>query len=278
MVQDKPMDEAFEILKGTIQDTLGFFPERYKERPLKRRIAVRMRHVKTDSYMEYARILKENEEEQKMLHKALTINVSKFFRNRATFQKISDEILPRILKEYQGSDEMVTVWCAGCATGEEVYTMAMLIDHYLREEQLEIPFTVFGTDIDVDSLQHAEKGCYRKEAFDEMPEQFYERYFDKHERCCIRKEAKSHAEFLRLDLEEEHAALMDLDLILFRNVLIYMQREFQEKVLLLIHKRLNKRGFLVLGKVEMLTGGSKNLFTIVDSRERIYRKCQILER
>lgn len=278
MTEEGTTDKEFEMLKATIKETLGFFPERYKERPLRRRIAVRMRHVKTDSYLEYARILKGSEQEQQLLHKTLTINVSKFFRNRVTFQKISEEILPRIAKEYRENGGVVKVWCAGCATGEEVYTMAILIDDYFTQQQIGIPFTVIGTDIDVDSLKHAEKGCYRKEAFDEMPDEYLQRYFEKREQYCVTDEIRSHVEFLRLDLEDEDPALECLALILFRNVLIYMRRDFQEKVLLFIHKRLSKRGFLVLGKVEMLTGGSKNLFTIVDSRERIYRKCQVLER
>ena len=271
------MEDEFEILKSTIQETMGFFPERYKERPLKRRIAVRMRHAKTNSYLEYADILKQNDEEQRLLHKTLTINVSKFFRNRSTFQKIEDEMLPRIVKEYEGKMGVVKIWCAGCATGEEVYTMAILIDAFFRHHQITLPFTVIGTDIDVDSLKHAERGCYRSEVFDEAPERYLGTYFEKNELVCVRQEVKDRVQFLRLDLEEENPELNDLDLVLFRNVLIYMRKEFQEKILLLIHRRLCKRGFLVLGKVEMLIGEARNLFTIVDSRERIYRKCQILK-
>jgi chemotaxis protein methyltransferase CheR len=276
--ESEATDTEFEILKATIQETMGFFPERYKERPLKRRIAVRMRHAKTNSYLEYADILKQSVGEQQLLHKTLTINVSKFFRNRSTFQKIENDILPRIVKEYEGKTGLVKVWCAGCATGEEVYTMAMLLDTFFRSHQIALPFTVIGTDIDIDSLKHAEKGCYRSEMFDEIPKHFFNTYIEKGERFCVREELKSRVQFLQLDLEEENSKLEDLDLVLFRNVLIYMRTEFQEKVLLLIHRRLCKRGFLVLGKVEMLIGDAKNLFTIVDSRERIYRKCQVLER
>jgi chemotaxis protein methyltransferase CheR len=272
------MDDDFEMLKATIQETMGFFPERYKERPLKRRIAVRMRYAKTDSYLEYANLLRESEIEQQLLHKTLTINVSKFFRNRSTFEKIEEDLLPRIVKEYEGTSGLAKVWCAGCATGEEVYTMAMLIDGFFKHHHITLPFSVIGTDIDVDSLKHAERGCYRIEAFDETPEHYLDTYFDRKEQFCVRDGLKENVQFLRLDLEEENHELEELDLILFRNVLIYMRPEFQEKVLLLIHRRLCKRGFLVLGKVEMLIGKAKNLFTIVDSRERIYRKCQILER
>jgi chemotaxis protein methyltransferase CheR len=272
------MEDEFEILKATIQETMGFFPERYKERPLKRRIAVRMRHAKTNSYLAYAQILKQSDAEQKLLHKTLTINVSKFFRNRSTFEKIEKEILPRIAKEYEETAGIVKVWCAGCATGEEVYTIAMILDAFMTKDQMNLPFIVIGTDIDEDSLKHAEQGCYRKEVFDETPEDYRAAYFDRNNRLCVRGSIKGKVRFLQLDLEEEHPELTDLDLVLFRNVLIYMRKDFQEKILFLIHKRLCKRGFLVLGKVEMLIGNAKNLFTIVDSRERIYRKCQILER
>lgn len=270
------MEDEFETLKTTIQQIMGFFPERYKERPLKRRIAVRMRHARTTSYLEYAHMLRKSVEEQQLLHKALTINVSKFFRNPTTFQKIEEEILPRITREYEGTTGLVKVWCAGCATGEEVYSMAMLLDTHFKQRELALPFTVIGTDIDVDSLKHAEQGCYRKEVLDETPDHYLETYFERDDRFRVREGIKANVQFLRLDLEEGSPELVDLDLVLFRNVLIYMRKEFQEKILLLIHHRLCKRGFLVLGKVEMLSGDAKNLFTIVDSRERIYRKCQIL--
>jgi chemotaxis methyl-accepting protein methylase len=271
------MDDEFEILKATIQEVLEFFPARYKERPLKRRIAVRMRYAKMDSYLEYADFLRKSVDEQRLLHKTLTINVSKFFRNQSTFQRLEDEVLPRIAREYEGRDGIIKVWCAGCATGEEVYSIAMLMDTFLRMKGISIPYKVIGTDIDSESLRKAERACYRKEVLDETPEYYVETYFEKNESYCVRRAIRERVQFMHLDLEDENPELNDLDLVLFRNVLIYMQKEFQEKILLLIHGRLCKRGFLVLGKVEMLIGEARGLFTIVDPRERIYRKCQVLK-
>lgn len=272
------LDQGFENLKRIIAKKIEFYPERYKERPLRRRIAVRMRHKKVKSFSDYAKLLESDKEEQRLLHKALTINVSKFFRNYETFSKIKETVLPRILEEYERTGNVISIWCAGCATGEECYTIAMLIDDFLEEQQRTFPYIVIGTDIDNDSLNAAQKGCYRNEVFDETPENFREKYFIVNDRYCVREKIKKNVKFLKLDIEEENNDLRNLDLVLFRNVLIYMQKNYQEKILTMIYNRLNGRGFLVLGKVETLIGEAKKFFSIVDSRERIYRKCQILKR
>jgi len=272
------MDEEFEILKKVIIEKIGFFPERYKERPLMRRIAVRMRHIKINSYLEYARLLERNIKEQDLLHKTLTINVSKFFRNYVTFRRIKEAVLPQLLREKEKRGGIIKIWCGGCATGEECYTIAMLLDEFLREKKSSVVFSVIGTDIDEDSLNTAQIGCYENKAFDETPEYFLKKYFKKDEKFCVLKKIKEKVKFVKLDIEEENMYLKELDLILFRNVLIYMKRTFQEKILLKIYNRLNERGFLVLGKVETLVGETKLLFTIVDSKERIFRKCRILKR
>ncbi len=267
------MNEEFEILKRIIIEKLGFFPERYKKRPLKRRIAVRMRYNKINSYLEYAKLLERDTKEQCLLHKTLTINVSKFFRNYETFGKIKEVILPQILRENERRGGLIKVWCAGCATGEESYTIAMLLDKFLSERKSSAHFSVIGTDIDNDSLNTARIGCYRNGVFDETPEYFLNMYFKKDEKICVLDKIKEKVKFVKLDIEEEDIELRELDLVLFRNVLIYMEKTFQEKTLLMIYNRLNEKAFLVLGKVEYLVGETKSLFNIVDSRERIYRKC-----
>lgn len=266
------MEEEFEILKKIIIEKIGFFPERYKERPLKRRIAVRMRHNGLDSYLEYAKLLEMDIEEQVLLYKTLTINVSKFFRNYETFKSIEEVVLPQIFNENKGVSERIKVWCAGCATGEECYTIAMLLDRFLRERKSSAVFSVIGTDIDDDSLNTARIGCYRNEVLEETPEYFLKRYFKEGRKYCVLDEIKEKVTFVKLDIEEKDLALKGLDLILFRNVLIYMRSSFQEKILLKIYNRLKERGFLILGKVETLIGETKSLFDIVDPRERIYRK------
>ena len=271
------MDEGFERLKRVISEKIGFFPQRYKERPLKRRIAVRMRYNDISSYEDYANLLESDEREQQLLCKTLTINVSKFFRNYETFKKTEEMVFPLLLE----NNEKIKVWCAGCAAGEETYTMAMLLDRFITARDIAVPYTVIGTDIDEDSIENARVGCYSKETLDETPEVYIKRYFErdaKGEKYCIVDEIKRRTRFFRLDIEEEDPMLKSLDIILFRNVLIYMKREFQEKILLNIYERLKKGGFLILGKVEILVGEVKSMFTIVDSRERIYRKCLILKK
>ncbi len=272
------MNGEFEFLKKIIVEKIGFYPDRYKRRPLKRRIAVRMRYNKVNSYLEYAKILEKDKNEQRFLHKTLTINVSKFFRNFETFRKIEEEVLPQLLLEYEKKGKILKVWCAGCATGEECYTIGMLMDRFLRGRQPSVPFIIIGTDIDNDSLDMAEVGCYRNNVLDETPEYYLKTYFLKNERFCVSDRIKEKVRFIKLDIEQENVELKELDLVLFRNVLIYMEKSFQKKILLMIHNRLKDEAFLVLGKVETLIGDTKSLFNIVDSRERIFSKCQILKR
>lgn len=272
------IDREFDILKDVIKEKIGFFPERYKHRPFKRRIAVRMRRKKIDSYLDYARLLEKSEKERSLLQKALTINVSKFFRNYETFTKIEKEVLEKIVQENKRRGGMIKIWCGGCATGEESYTIAMLIDRFLRMKNYLSNFLVIGSDIDKDSLEIARAGCYGEQSLDETPDYFVNSYFEKGDKYCVLDELKERVKFLKLDIEKENRELSDLDLVLFRNVLIYMERDFQEKILMKVYNRLHDRGFLVLGKVETLIGESKSLFNVVDSRERIYRKCRIVRR
>jgi chemotaxis protein methyltransferase CheR len=272
------LNEGLEVLKKIIEKKIEFYPDRYKERPFRRRIAVRMRHRKVKSFFDYAELLEKDEEEQRLLHKTLTINVSKFFRNYETFGKIREMVLPRIVEEFKRTGNSPSIWCAGCATGEESYTIAMLTEDFLSEQKLSIPYTVIGTDIDGDSLKSAEMGCYRDDVLDEIPERYLHEYFTVGDRYCVSERIKRRVKFLKLDIEEDSHELHNLDLVLFRNVLIYMEKNYQEKVLTMIHNRLGDRGFLVLGKVEILIGEAKNFFSIVDSRERIYRKCIVIKR
>jgi len=274
----KGIEKDFEFLKEVIAEKTGFFPQRYKVRPLKRRIAVRLRYRKIDSYSEYARLLEKDKEEQGLLRKALTINVSKFFRNYETFQKIKEVVLPQILRENEMRGKAIKVWCAGCATGEEVYSIAMLLDRFLLMNGSTMAFFVIGTDIDQDSLDTARTGCYKEADFDETPEYFLRKYFKRDDEFCVIDKIKEKVKFLKIDIEEENSDLERFDITLFRNVLIYMEKNFQEKILLKIYGRLNEKGFLVLGKVETLIGKVKSLFTTVDARERIFKKCQIVEK
>ena len=274
----KVMNEDFEKLRNVIIKKVGFFPTRYKERPLKRRIAVRMRHNNITTYLEYAEFLENDRKEQVLLHKALTINVSKFFRNYETFKKIEEVVLVQLLGEAKRRGSGIKVWCAGCASGEETYTIAMLIDKFLIDRKSSISFSVIGTDIDDDSLSVAQVGCYGNEVFSETPRYYLKEYFREKGKFCVLDRIKKHVNFVKLDVEDENRDIRELDLVLFRNVLIYLERTFQEKILQKIYNRLNLNGFIVLGKVETLVGNSKSLFRMVDTKERIYKKCPNLKR
>ena len=138
------MEWEFNLLKKTIRDLLNFDPDNYKERPFKRRLNSRMRALSIKSYAEYARIIREDKEELERLKNALTINVTKFFRNRQVFTILEREIIPQM-------GEPLSIWSAGCATGEEPYTIAII----LREMQKE--GRVLATDVDEKAIENVTK-------------------------------------------------------------------------------------------------------------------------
>ena len=252
-----------------VKEVVGIDPEQYKVKPFFRRVAVRMRATHTDSLVEYAHILKRDPEEVRKFLDALTINVSKFFRNWETFRFFRDEILPSLFSDRSGFE----VWSAGCAGGEEAYSLAMLFDEYFKGHP-ECWVKIWGTDIDRDSLARAETGVYHGQLLDEVPERYLARYFVPigNGMYKIKEDLKRYCSFQRADLIEGEFKRTGFRLIFCRNVLIYFKRDFQERLFREFFERLEPGGFLVLGKVEGLCGSAKELFSVVNIRERIYRK------
>jgi len=255
-------------LKSVIQRVVGLNCESYKEPCLRRRIAVRMRARGVHNYAEYAALLEKDAAEAERLLDTITINVSKFFRNLEIWKTIRDRVLPDLLSR----NGPIRIWSAGCAGGEEPYTVAMMLLRYaelhgLSRAQLS-RIEIFATDIDRESLASAELGEYGPFAFTEIPETERDRFFEGNR---IIPEVKRMVRFAPLDLmidplpEEQH-------LIFCRNVIIYFERSMQEQLFQQFEAALVKGGYLVLGKVETVFGRAASLFEPVVTRERIFRK------
>lgn len=251
-------DNDFNQLVGLIKRVMDFDPDNYKFAPLRRRIWSRMRRLGIDNYRDYTEELLKNRNEVITLHEALTVNLTRFFRNKAVFEYIKDEILPSLNNPY--------IWSAGCASGAEPYSLAILCS------ELKVNCSIIGTDIDIESLKKAKEGIYSPFPIQETDPAILVKYFEKlGNNYKIIDDLKRVVKFRQLDLKDINYE-KEFDLIICRNVLIYLTGEFQEQTLIRFHRALKSKGYLILGKVESLVGHTRELFKPIYLKDRIYEK------
>jgi len=264
---------AFAALSREIITASGFAVDAYKDKCIRRRIAVRMRACGVHTYEDYRMLLKQSPSEYERLRDALTINVTRFYRNAETWNLIRREVLPVLFDHRCGE---VRVWSAGCSSGEEPYTLAVLAAEHLdragRGDEL-ARLTIDATDIDRACLDRARAASYRSEGLTEMPDDLARPYFESagDERRVIDR-VRRRVQVRALDLICEAPLRTDYDLILCRNVVIYFDRVMQERLFQTFTGALVPGGYLVLGKVETLFGAARERLTLIDPRERVYRR------
>jgi chemotaxis protein methyltransferase CheR len=263
-------EEELEKLKRKIERDRGFNCSYYKDKCLRRRIAVRMRARGQHTFAEYAQLLDRDAGEYEHLLDTLTINVTKFFRNQETWTAIEQQVVPQLFAR----PGPVRVWSAGSASGEEAYTVSILLREWAERHHRAAELgrvRIVGTDIDRRSLEAAERGVYPELSLSETPPRLAEKWFLPGPPFQIRPEAQQGVKFLRRDLisgEPER----EQSLILCRNVVIYFDRDIQERLFKDFYDSLVPGGFLVMGKVETLIGIARTLFRPVNNRERIFQK------
>ena len=269
-----PTDDAgFLALNEKISRERGFGCASYKEKCLRRRIAVRMRARGTHTYADYARLLDQDAAEYDRLLDALTINVTKLFRNWETYDAVSRLVVPPLWALDWPS---IQVWSAGCSSGEEPYSIAALFARYAESvgetARLGRRVAVLGTDIDRASLVAARRAAYEEGAFADTPTEMRARYFSPGFPATVVPEVRELVSFERRDLLAEPPPPGGHHLVVCRNVVIYFDRPTQEALFERFHSALLPGGYLVLGKVETLLGRARSLFAPVDPRERIFRR------
>lgn len=232
-----------------------------------------MRAKGASSFADYAGVLDTDAVEYDRLVETLTINVSKFFRNPETFACIATKVMPEL---WNTKSPLIRIWSAGCATGEEPYTLAVLCrEHALANNDLARldRFRIVGSDVDRGAVSSASKGRYGPGAFGDTPPAVIEKYFPmEHGMRTVAPEIRNLVAFETRDLLEGNGPGGRMHMIVCRNVIIYFNRETQERLFERFHELLLPGGFLVLGKVETLLGKSRELFAPVSSRERIFRR------
>ncbi|MEO8199102.1 MAG: protein-glutamate O-methyltransferase CheR [Gemmatimonadota bacterium] len=269
-----PEDVGFSRLSARITQVAGLAADAYKPRCLRRRIAVRMRAHNVTSYEAYLAILENTPDELQKLSDALTINVTKFFRNIELWQRLRDSVLPDLWLE---GNNPLRVWSAGCASGEEPYSLAMLFaetSHRAAHPEWMQRLAIDATDIDRVCLERAKAGVYPQSAFTETPPDLLSAYTEPagDDRRKVRDEVRRVVQVNRLDLTNDAPRHSAYSMIVCRNVLIYFDRPMQERLFAIFATTLRPGGILVLGKVETILGPTRDRLDLVDARERIYRR------
>lgn len=269
---DLSSEDAAELaaLKHQIHAALGLNCDLYKEKCLRRRLAVRMRARGVHTYGQYGQLLRRDKAEYDRLMDTVTINVSKFFRNPEVWDVLRSEVLPEL---YKLPAARINVWSAGCASGEEPYTIAMLFQEYAEAHGVSADkLRVLGTDIDREILAAAARGEYAPFAMtDTTPEQRARWFEQVGTSIRVRPEARQNVRFAQLDLIKDEFPQKQ-HMIFCRNVIIYFERSLQEELFVRYHQALVPGGFLVLGKVEAMFGKAATLFRPVSNRHRVFRK------
>jgi chemotaxis protein methyltransferase CheR len=264
--------DYFPLLKRKIKDIINFNSEFYEDKHLRRRVAIRMRALDIASYREYLRLLERDMDERMRLSKVLTVNVTEFFRNPETFEVIRREVLPELIAtKLKSGSRVLRLWSAGCASGEEPYSLAMLVKEVLNGRD-DFTVRIMATDIDRECLEKARLGIYRREELGGVRRYYIKKYFERvEEGYRVKRELRDMVTFERKDLISDRKYRV-MDMILCRNVVIYFSRELKERLFMDFYESLNPGGFLILGKTENLSGEARKKFKIYNNVERIYRK------
>lgn len=263
-------DREFEALLNYLKQTRGFDFTGYKRTSLRRRINRRMQALGIERYPEYIDELEVHPQEFTLLFNTILINVTSFFRDPAAWEYVADEIIPGIVAEKEPF-EPIRVWSAGCASGEEPYSVAMFLAESLGEEGFRQRVKIYATDVDEEALQQARQAVYTAQQIEDVPTGWREKYFEpSHDHFVFDKELRRSVIFGRHDLVQD-APISRVDLLICRNTLMYFNAETQAKILARFHFALNDGGYLFLGKAEMLLTHA-NLFVPVDLKRRVFTK------
>lgn len=253
-----------------LKRTRGFDFGAYKRATLSRRIAKRMEVTSVGSCEEYQDYLEVHPEEFQQLFNTILINVTDFFRDDDAWRLFSAEIIPKVLQSKKEEDS-VRAWVAGCASGEEAYTLAMVLAEELGEEKFRQRVKIYATDLDDDALNHSRTASYQQRDIEKVPKDLLEKYFQKVEgQYVFDRELRRSIIFGKHDLIQD-APISRVDLLLCRNTLMYFNAETQEKILSRFHFALNEGGYLFLGKAETLLTHSAT-FLPVDIKNRVFAK------
>jgi two-component system CheB/CheR fusion protein len=275
-VTTRPEDEAdeadaLEELLDFVKESRAFDFTGYKRPSLTRRILKRVEAVRASGYAEYLDYLKANPDEFVEMFNTILINVTAFFRDQDPWETVKTDIIPAIV-DAKREDENVRVWVAGCASGEEAYTVAMLLCDAMGKDEFRARAKIYATDVDTDALALGRRARYSEQAVvGTVPEEFIERYFERDDQGFqFRTDLRRAVIFGRHDLVQD-PPISRIDLVTCRNTLMYFNNETQIRILRSLHFALRPLGYLLLGRSETLAART-TFFEPSDLKRRIFRR------
>ena len=267
--------EYLDEICSFLRRRLGHDFSGYKKNTLIRRIQRRIQITQMNSVSAYVEYLRLNEDEVDLLFKDLLIGVTHFFRNSESFAVLKQTVIVPLVKDRKSSGRPIRVWVAGCSSGEEVYSLAMLICEEVERQKVNSQIYIFASDIDEQALEKARQSRYPFSIAEQISQERLKRFFVKQDGFYqVTKKLREMCIF------SQHSLISDppfsrLDLITCRNLLIYLDTELQKRVLPLFHYALNPSGYLFLGSSESLVGNGE-LFREVDKQHRIFQQKQTM--
>jgi len=278
--QEELLEKKFEIVLNYLNETRGFDFSGCRPSMIERRVRKRLSATRTKDCSEYLRFVQKQADELDNLIDVLTINVSRFFRDTLTFEYIAARALPAIVFGKKGFlNHSIRVWSAGCAMGEEPYSMAILIHEFLEKESLDFQVNIFATDIDGKILKKAQNATYPFESIKDTKYQLLKKYFTSEgESFLLIPEIRKMVSFSAYDMLDKksyappESIFGNFDIVFCRNVLIYFDTKHQDKIFDKLYRSLSKNGYLVLGEAEIPSIKYQRRFKKVNECCHIYQK------
>jgi len=265
---------GLDALLAYIKEQRGFDFSGYKKTSLGRRIDKRLQARHAESYEAYRSLLDADPDEFVELFNTILINVTSFFRDEFAWAFLSDEIVPRLLEARDG--EHLRVWSAGCATGEEAFSLAMMFSEAMGDEEFKSRVKIYATDVDDEALATGRHATFSPKQLSEVPSELLERYFVReNQHLGFRPDLRRAVIFGRHNLIQD-PPISRIDLLVSRNTLMYFEPETQGQILANFHFALRNDGYLFLGKSEALTTRT-NLFAPLDLKRRVFTKVPTRE-
>ena len=263
-------EQEFEALLYYLNHNQGCDLTSYKRSTLLRRFQVRMQSININSYQDYLKYLQSHDDEWMALLDTVLINVTSFFRDRAAWDYLANDIIPKIIAS-KSADEPIRVWSAGCASGQEVYSLVMLFASALGVDNCLARVQFYATDVDEAAVRQARNGTYSTREIIGIDADLLEKYFEKTEHGYVfNRKLRAKIVFGHHNLTE-NPPMSKIDLLSCRNVLIYFDDEAKAAILARFHFALKRNGFLFLGMSEMLVN-RRAIFTPVNLNHRVFAK------
>lgn len=263
------LDSHLQRIFGMLRNSSGVDFTHYKQPTIKRRLQRRMVLHKLNTVEQYTRYLQQNPAELQSLYQDLLIHVTRFFREPTTFETLAKKVFPEIVKSRE--NEPVRIWIPGCSTGEEPYSIAIALLEFLGDEANSVPVQIFATDISERAIEQARTGIYSDTIISDVSPERLRRFFTRVDGGYrVSKPVRDTCIFARQDLTRD-PPFSKLDLIVCRNVLIYLGPVLQKRLMTVFHYALKHSGFLMLGGSETI-GPHSDLFALADKRHKLYIK------